>query len=207
MSSAGGDSGDDGSSQADWMRSGLNVDPDPTEAPLRRRRFLTSVPGVVAGAAAIITALSVGVTALTIQGGPDAGGGGVTIGSPSTSDDPDHTGEDGAGGGAGAVPGQIDVDDVIAALTESPVTDEATVSLMRDCANRNATSCDGLVDRLVEHCSQGAGSGCDLLYRVTVVGSPLGTYGATCGGRLPPENAGRCSQTELLQPAESPPPR
>jgi hypothetical protein len=203
MASADSDGGHDSASQADWMRSGLNVDAGAAEdeAPLRRRRFLLSFPGIVT-AGAVVTAVSVGVTALTVLGGTGRDDGESMGAATSATSAPATTS---GSQSFDDFSGQIDRRNLAVAMAEIPGVDASLAALMRSCADAAAGTCRDLADRLVEQCFVGDGSSCDLLYQVTVVGSPLETYGATCGGRLPPENAGRCSIAELSQTPQSPP--
>ncbi len=70
--------------------------------------------------------------------------------------------------------------------------DEAVSALVTDCADGSADACTSLLVRLAEECHQGSGTGCDVLYWVSEVGSPHEAYGATCGGRYGWADAGAC---------------
>jgi len=81
---------------------------------------------------------------------------------------------------------------VLVPLTED---DPLAASLLTACESGDRDGCTQLLDLLAQDCLDGDLAACDGLYWVTLVGSSLEEFGATCGHRVPDtSSAGRCSE-------------
>ncbi|HEX2074271.1 MAG TPA: hypothetical protein VHF92_10835 [Geodermatophilus sp.] len=142
--------------------------------------FLTSIPGILTGVAAVISALA---TLYAVHVG--SGGSEPAIPEP-----------------AQPIPeasAPVDAASVATRVDTAPVADDATLddeaaTLVADCASGFADACITLLDLLAEECYYGDAISCDALYWISPVGSAYEAYGATCGGRFGGEFAGRCSE-------------
>ena len=124
--------------------------------------FLSTIPGILTAAAAVITALSgLYFTALSVQ---------TVISSVEAAPIPQDPAE--------ADPNSMDIE-----LSDVTVDDE-TNQLIADCGAGLTDACGTLLDMLVDKCYAGVGARCDDLYEVSELGSDYEAYGATCGGRF-----------------------
>jgi hypothetical protein len=187
---AGGQDDGDGSGVNDWMRSGLNADATGAapvdEAPRggsfgKRRVFLGA--GVLAAGLLGVTV----VVSSTLEGtGPGGGGSSssiaVTTTAPSTTTSPPST--------SPVAEGLENLE----TLDDLATADPTLAALVAACGTGSRTACDDLLILLAQQCENGDLPSCDGLYRVAPAGSDHQTFGATCGGRSGPEQAGRCAE-------------
>jgi hypothetical protein len=66
--------------------------------------------------------------------------------------------------------------------------------LVDQCNQGSIEACSAILETLSQECYQGYGGSCDVLFAVSPLGSDYEMYGATCGYRLSPDIAGRCSE-------------
>ncbi|MFD2094300.1 hypothetical protein [Blastococcus deserti] len=145
--------------------------------------FLTTIPGILTAAAAVITALSGGL--FLVQDGTAPSGGAATNITVEAHPAPDSsTPEDASAIDAGNASAELD----------GAAVDDSTATLIDECAAGYVDACQTLLDVLVDECYYGVGLSCDILYWATPVGSAYEEYGATCGGRFGWEYAGACGQ-------------
>jgi hypothetical protein len=149
--------------------------------------FLTTIPGILAATAALVTAAGtayVGVHSGSSGGDavplPAAAVVNLTITSPSPPP---------AGGDRAVTSTQ--------ALQRVPVggAQDPAEQLLQDCADGDGDACAQVIDGLVQECEHGYGASCDVLYAVADDGSDYETYGGTCGYRFDSmANAGTCQE-------------
>ncbi len=153
-------------------------------------QFWTTLPGVLTAIAAVVTA--VGGFYFASRG----------VESPVPSQPPEPGREitinlAGAGGTAPTVPQDVDESELnLTSFDESTSTevDDEVSRALNDCANGDDYACGQVLDALVSECDEGYGYSCDVLYEVSAEGSDYEYFGATCGARVDPENAGSCSE-------------
>jgi hypothetical protein len=165
----------------------MTFDPYPTDVQSAPRGgfvgFLTTIPGILTAAAAVITALSGGL--FLVQDGNGSSESAATNITVEAQPAPDSsTPEDATSIDAGTASAELG----------GAAVDDFTSTLMDDCAAGYVDRCQTLLDVLVDECYYGIGLSCDILYWATPVGSDYEDYGATCGGRFGWEYAGACGQ-------------
>jgi hypothetical protein len=131
---------------------------------------MTSLPGVLTGVAAVVTAATGGVGLYLSQDDGPSGGDTYNITMDGTAV-PDGT-------------AQVDAAGVDPGLAAQSGDDEVT-ALADDCSYGDVDACTTLFVRLADECSQGYGISCDVLYAFSAPGSDYEYYGASCGGRFP----------------------
>ena len=152
----------------------------------RFMRFWTTLPGVLTAIAAVITAVGGLYFAFREDKKPP----------PPSSEGREITiNLVGQGGTEPSVPADVSGSQLNLASLDSTSALEAEVAgMVNDCAAGDDSACQELLDNLVDECDRGFGVSCDALYQVTAEGSDYEYFGATCGGRVGSENAGRCAQ-------------
>jgi hypothetical protein len=172
--------------------------------------FLTTVPGMVTAAAAVVTAVGGLYLGLNASGPGGANSGPVAppvVTQQQPSDDsvdetttttPPTTTEAAAPTTDEAPPSEpVDTSGInLAALDDVDTSDlEATVvQALSDCGDGSGEACIWLFDQLTLECDQGFGLSCDALYFLSPVDSDYEFFGATCGYRVDEVNAGTCEQ-------------
>jgi hypothetical protein len=159
-------------------------------APETHRRgflgFLTTIPGVLTAAAALVT----------------AAGGAYAARHSGAGSDPPHAQPPAAvinltlSAQAPAPRGGETVAST-QALQAVPVRDaqDPAEQLVQNCAAGDDTACARVVEGLVQECQDGSGLSCDVLYELSDEGSDYETYGGTCGYRYNTMvNAGSCQE-------------
>jgi hypothetical protein len=154
------------------------------EAAMRRGGFLgflTTLPGILAALATVVSAAGGIYIAHLQKDTPPAG--------PTSTSVTFNV----AGAPVPADTGLVDTADLISGSTAVASDDEVT-ALVAACADGDPEACAALLDQLALECYEGYGISCDVLYQVSEVGSDYEDYGATCGGRYDWEYAGVCSE-------------
>lgn len=148
-------------------------------------RFWTTLPGVLTAIAAVITAVGGLYFAFREDKKPP----------PPSSDGREITiNLVGQGGTEPTVPAVVSGSQLNLASLDRTSAEADVARMVDDCAGGDDSSCQELLDTLVDECDRGFGVSCDALYQITAEGSDYEYFGATCGGRVGPENAGRCAR-------------
>jgi hypothetical protein len=146
--------------------------------------FMSTVPGVLTAAAAVLTAL--GTIYLGVQ---NAGSGGaqplptpppttITV-TPTTQPAPEPS---------------VDPRSVRVSAGSSLPSDDPAAPLLSRCAQGDEEACLEILDTLANQCYDGDGLSCDVLYEISPIESDYEAFGATCGARFSLQYAGRCSE-------------
>lgn len=156
------------------------------DAPATQRsgNFLTTLPGILTAAAAVVTA--VGGLYLGFRGdgsGSDRAHASGTSGPTNTAVPPVPTQRVEAS--------QVNLGDLSGVDTSDLGSDVDRA--IDDCANGSGDACLLLLDLLTVECDTGYGLSCDVLYLVSPAGSDYEAFGNTCGGRFPEPYPGWCA--------------
>jgi len=144
--------------------------------------FLTSLPGILAAVAVLLSAATGGVGLYLHHDGGSGGDG------------------DSYGIEPGPVPqgdGQVDTQ-VLDADPPEASGDQEITALVNGCLDGVTSDCEKLLYLVAVDCSDGSWSSCDDLFLISAYASPYQDYGATCGGRFDDWTyAGNCGGAPL----------
>ena len=142
-------------------------------------RFWTTIPGLLAAVAALVTAVTGFVTLRESSDKP----GPITEPSAASTTIPATPVPDQA---IAVVPGDFNP----ARLDDLQQDDQdAFEGVMVACESGDLSACVAILDGLAEECAAGAGVSCDVLFELSPAGSDYEFYGMTCGGRFEPDLA------------------
>jgi hypothetical protein len=146
--------------------------------------FMSTVPGVLTAAAAVLTALGtlyVGVQNAGQDGAQPPPTPPTTIITvpPTTRPAPEPS---------------VDPGSVRATAGPRLPSDDPAARLLSRCALGDEEACLEILDTLANECYNGDGLSCDILYEVSPVGSDYEAFGATCGARFSTQYADRCNE-------------
>jgi hypothetical protein len=145
--------------------------------------FMSTVPGVLTAAAAVLTAL--GTVFIGVQ---NAGSGAAQPPAPpATTITVTPTTRP-------ASESSVDPHSVRASAGSRLPSDDPATRLLSRCAQGDEEACLEILDTLATECYDGDGLSCDVLYEVSPVGSDYEAFGATCGARFSTQYADRCSE-------------
>lgn len=146
--------------------------------------FMSTIPGVLTAVAAVLTAL--GTVYVGVQNAGSVGGQPLPTPPPTTiTVSPTARPEPEA---------SVDPRSVRASAGSSLPSDDPAARLLGRCAQGDEAACLQILDTLANDCYDGDGRSCDVLFEVSPVGSDYEGFGATCGARVSPQYAGRCSE-------------
>jgi hypothetical protein len=145
--------------------------------------FMTTVPGVLTAAAAVLTALGsvyVGVHNAGSAAPPQPTPTTATVTVQPT--------------GRPAPESSVDPRSMRVAAGSSLPSDDPAEQLINRCAQGDEAACVEILDTFADACDKGNFLICDVLYEVSPIGSDYEAFGATCGARFSTQYADRCRE-------------
>lgn len=179
--------------------------PDTTE-PRRARGgvvgFLTTIPGILTGLAALVTAagtIYVGAhqagsteTAHTERPTTTAT---ATVTSTATPQSPPQSPGSPPPSTSPAAPPDRIIDQPLQLSDPSDLdiaNSDPVWGLIDRCTSGDVSACEQILVELAQECAGGSGVSCDVLFEVSPPGTVYEAYGATCGARVGEEYADTC---------------